>query len=107
MSKIKRARIVLEVDEKPKKELRHGASTSADSNIKSNRVTAKVALDSTNKDIDVSVSSGSSMGIEIKSDTIKANALDGPDTSAVGQGGKATKSKEKRTADLVVHHKFK
>jgi len=107
MSKIKKTKIILELEESSKKELRHVTSALDESNVASNRLAETILLDGSSKDIDVGVKAASSTGDEIKSDSIKSESHVGPDTSSVGQSGKATKNKEKKSPDLVIRHKFK
>jgi hypothetical protein len=107
MGKLRKTKVVLEFDDKPKKDLQHGASASSDSNMKTKSPAPTASFMSDEKTVDVHVTSSSSAKQNVNSTKISSQASSGADVSSVGQVGNAVKDEKKRPADIVVQHKFK
>lgn len=107
MGKLRRTKVVLEIDEKPKKDLQHGASASSDSNVKSKNPAPTAVFVSDKKTVDVHISGSSTVKQNENSTNISSQVSNGADVSSVGQGGNAIKDETKRPADILVQHKFK
>jgi hypothetical protein len=107
MAKFKKTKIVVTLEDKEKKELQHGGSASKVSEVKSKGSVSTGLSASIDKTSGVNVSSSSSIAQDASVSNIESQVSGAVDLSKSGEKGNAVKDETRRTADIVVQHKFK
>jgi hypothetical protein len=108
MAKFKKTKIVVTLEDKEKKELQHGGSASKVSEVKSKGSVSTGLSASIDKTSGVNVSSSSSsIAQDASVSNIGSQVSGAVDLSKSGEKGNAVKDETRRTADIVVQHKFK